>query len=292
MDIKAYITLLRAFALPFVIAFVVYGAALAPNFESNRYDIGLATGAMACFLFAAHYFNGWYDYVTGIDKKTNGSTAASYTSACEVLPSGRANANMVLLITLVFLVVGNGIMLHLSSLHGREVAIVGVVASVFGVAYSCFFKPRGLGEMAVFVNFGYCLFFAGHLVAGGSITVDSMLMAFLPAVIVTPIITVDAAKDVKTDLDMKIRTFAAYLSDAEFPLSRHVEMSYIAVLVWQMYLIATNLIPAKSFISVLATPFIYIGLIIIDKDHIRGAGFIIPGLLVYSCLLAVGVVMG
>jgi 1,4-dihydroxy-2-naphthoate octaprenyltransferase len=235
-------------------------------------------------------FNAYYDYAIGLDKK-GGSAAKTYCAACEVIPSGRADSRSVFILANAYMIASLGLMTYLAAFRGQVMVLLGFIGIIVGYGYSVFFKPKGLGEMAVVINFGPVCFFAGYLACNGSIGIHSLMLSVLPAILVAPVLTIDAAKDKGTDFAAKVRTLASHLSGLNFPLSRHIEMSYIFLLVYHGYLIATGTLPGSSFAGALATPLIYAGIIVIDEKYDAGALYYVFGIILYEILMVSGLVL-
>lgn len=203
-----WIVAARPWALPASTMPVVFGTSLAVIIGGFRADVlrfVLALLAMVVLHSAANMLSDIFDAQRGLDRDVtpvSGAIVRGWLSPAAV----RRGAAFLFLI-------GCGIGLGLAAITGLPLLIVGAVGVAVGAGYTIL-KYHALGDLAVFLNFGL-------LGALGAWIVQSRAFSWLPvvwtvpmAMLVIAILHANNWRDIVTDSERRVRTFASVLGDA------------------------------------------------------------------------------
>lgn len=283
--LKAYWVLSRSFAIPLILVLLFLGTTLgiAESQTFSILDLALAWFGVIMIVYGSHFFNDVWDFWTGIDAIKDGSVAKAYTSASQILPHGLAKPVSVFIVSFLCYLIGTLALIAI----GIPMYII-AIGVIFGVGYSAFFKPRGFAELDVFVTCSTTVWVPYVLIAG-NLTLNTVLISFVPAMLLVCFVTLDHYEDVESDLSKRIKTLAAILTRAKFYPSRYIETLFTIVIYYHLILTMANILPIQSLLSFFALPIVFTSIATIDKDFKQGIMHFIKLCLSYTALMSVGI---
>ncbi len=186
---------------------VIFGTGLAVVVGGARLDILRFAGALAAMIIlhsAANMLSDAFDFRHGLDTRV--------TPASGAIIRGWLTDRQVLRGAVVLFAAGIILGLGLAWLTGPILLIIGAAGVLIGAGYTLL-KVHALGDAAVFLNFGIL----GSL---GAWVVQTKSFSWLPvvwtvplAMLVSGILHVNNWRDIATDSECRVRTFAAVLGD-------------------------------------------------------------------------------
>jgi 1,4-dihydroxy-2-naphthoate octaprenyltransferase len=211
-EIKKWFISVRPFSFPASTMPVIFGAVLAVTWGGYPFRWGLfmlSLSAMVILHSAANILNDVFDYKRGIDKVPNPVSGGIVRGIISPTEAKRASILLFLL--------GAAIGIILVILSGIWLLAIGLLGLFVGVFYTSdhklALKYNGLGDLAVFLNFGI-------LGALGSWYVQTGVLSFLPVVWSIPMATLVIAilhannwRDITSDRKGRVTTIANLLGD-------------------------------------------------------------------------------
>ena len=248
----------------------------------------LAFAVTSCVLISGHFFNSWIDYVRGFDRVEGGSRAKAYTAGSQVLPRGLLSLGAVKASTFAWLSLAVAL-LFLAPTRIDVCALFALGASC-AFAYSLWLKPKGLGEVGLFLGhglgatcFAYSLVkpldFAG-LAAG-------VLMGFWAGVVYT----VDQWQDVETDFAKRVKNLAYLMFRANFRPSYLWFFLVTGAFTLQFGFVLLGLLPAKTLLTLLVLPSSHVTAVLLDYDFRRGVLLGLASMWLYALLASLGALL-
>jgi 1,4-dihydroxy-2-naphthoate octaprenyltransferase len=205
---RRWIIAARPWALPASTMPVVFGTSLAVVIGGARTDVlrfASALLAMVILHSAANMLSDVFDFKRGLDRDVtpvSGAVVRGWLSPAAVTRGA-----------VILFLAGCGIGLALAAMTGTVLLIVGAMGVAVGAGYTLL-KYNALGDMAVFLNFGL-------LGALGAWVVQTRVFSWLPvvwtvpmAMLVIAILHANNWRDIVTDSERRVRTFASVLGDA------------------------------------------------------------------------------
>ncbi len=208
---RKWLIAIRPFALPASSMPVIFGTALAVVIGGVAFRPGLfllALLAMMMLHSAANIINDIQDYKKGLDTVP---TPVSGAVVRGIFSLRRSLAGAV-----VLLVGGSAIGLLLAWLRGPAILAIGLAGVIVGVSYTAgplVLKYRGLGDMAVFLDFGILGSLGAWAVQAGSLSWTPVIWAIPLSMLVVAILHANNWRDSTTDTEKGIRTVASSLGD-------------------------------------------------------------------------------
>jgi len=210
--LKKWWVSIRPFALPASTMPVIFGTILAVTWGGYAFQPGLfllSFFGMIILHSGANVLNDVYDYKKGIDRVPTPVSGGVVRGLISMKEAKRA--------AVVMLSIGAVIGLLLTYLTGIWLLVIGLAGLFVGVFYTSdnklALKYNGLGDLAVFLNFGI-------LGALGSWYVQTGVLSWLPviwsipmATLVIGILHANNWRDMKTDKAGKVTTIANLLGD-------------------------------------------------------------------------------
>ena len=247
---RKWLVAIRPFALSASAAPVIFGAAAAVVAGGARFDpllFLLSLLAMMILHSAANMLNDVQDFRKGLDVET---TPVSGAVVRRLLTPGEVMKGAIALIAVASL-----IGLYIVWRVGRPVLWIGLIGLAVGIFYTgkpVTLKYHGLGDLAVFLDFGI-------LGALGAWTVQTGSTAWLPIVWAVPmsmlvvgILHANNWRDIGGDTGKRVTTMASMLGDRGSLIYYGVlifgPFALVAVMIW------IDLMPAAFAITGLAIP--------------------------------------
>ncbi len=255
--IKMWLMAGRVWALPASTMSVAFGTLLAITIGDAPFDFILfllSFVGMALLQVGANMLNDVYDYRNGIDRQVNPASGA--------VVRGWITPRQALIAGAICIFIGSAFGLYLVSRIGLPILCLGAIGVLCAILYTWGpwpLKYHGLGDLAVFLNFGV-------LGALGAWTVQTGHLSWVPAVWAIPmsllvigILHSNNWRDICHDTDGKIRTVASCLGDAGSQTYQRVLLfapfTIIALLVLLTHVTALSpRMPVTFLITLLALP--------------------------------------
>ena len=274
---KAWLVASRPFAIPFWLAGTAMGVAFA------GWDIQawvMASLIVTLIGLSAHYINNYWDYIKGLDKLDNGSKPKAYTAANQILPAGILSVEdmqmaAVFCLVVAFILAG----VFLRRIDQILMFLVGLMAAI---GYTVFFKPKGLGEIAMFLGWGGTGPFAYTLVKPFDVT--ALGLWIITGMTGAMVYTIDQLPDTETDFMKRVKNLSYYVMKANIKPSQIVWFIVSAVMVLSVGMVVLGWIPKEMIYIVFTLPIWHICGIVIDNDFEKG---VLIGLVGYFLIMAV-----
>ena len=205
--IKKWIIAARPWSLPASTMPVIFGTSLAvviggANLAPFRFL--LAFLAMIILHSAANMLSDVFDSRRGLDKDV---TSVSGAIVRGWLPAGAVAAG-----SAVLFAIGIGIGLVLVAVTGRVLLIIGAVGVLIGASYTAL-KYHAFGDLAVFLNFGILGSLGAWVVQTGRFSWIPVIWTVPMAMLVSAILHANNWRDIVSDTERRVRTFASILGD-------------------------------------------------------------------------------
>ncbi|MCX6560862.1 MAG: prenyltransferase [Candidatus Aminicenantes bacterium] len=204
---RKWLTAARPWALPASTMPVVFGTSLAVVLGGARLDIlrfGLALLGMVILHSAANMLSDVFDFKRGLDREV--------TPVSGAIVRGWLSAESVKRGAIILFVVGCGIGLGLAALTGIVLLIVGAAGVAVGAGYTLL-KYHALGDLAVFLNFGLLGALGAWVVQTKSFSWRPVVWTVPMAMLVIGILHANNWRDIVSDGERRVRTFASVLGD-------------------------------------------------------------------------------
>jgi 1,4-dihydroxy-2-naphthoate octaprenyltransferase len=206
-SIKKWVIAARPWALPASTMPVIFGTSLAvvigrANLAPFRFMLALL--AMVVLHSAANMLSDVFDSRRGLDKDV---TPVSGAIVRGWLPAGAVAAG-----SAVLFAVGIGIGLALVAMTGRVLLIIGTVGVLIGASYTAL-KYHAFGDLAVFLNFGILGSLGAWVVQTGRFSWIPVIWTVPMAMLVSAILHANNWRDMISDTERRVRTFASILED-------------------------------------------------------------------------------
>jgi 1,4-dihydroxy-2-naphthoate polyprenyltransferase len=259
---RTWLIAIRPFALPASATPVIFGTFMAVTVAKAPFKGGLflmALFAMMALHSAANIINDIYDYRKGIDRDPRPTSGA--------IVRGYVSVRGALLMALALIGAGCALGLVIAYLVGPVIFYIGIAGLSVGVSYSApplSLKYRGLGDLAVFLDFGILGALGAWAVQTGTLSWTPALWAIPLSLLVVAILHANNWRDMEDDGEKGVKTVASALGDRR-------SLNYYGVLIFGaplgilIIVIVTRLLPflepmPLSFIVTLLALFPALGL--------------------------------
>jgi 1,4-dihydroxy-2-naphthoate octaprenyltransferase len=250
--LKKWWVSIRPFSLPASTMPVIFGTVLAVVY--GKYDLNILNFVLAFFGMVilhggANILSDIFDYKKGLDKfpsPVSGGVVRGWISIREAW-----------IASVLMLIVGSAIGFYLAYVSGPWLLAIGLLGLFVGTFYTSdtflSWKYHGLGDLAVFLNFGIL----GSL---GAYYVQSEVLSWIPAIwaipmsmLVIAILHANNWRDIQSDKAGKIFTIAALLGDKN-------SLRYYGILIYGPFLVVLLLImvPYIFLPNATAMPFTFL----------------------------------
>jgi 1,4-dihydroxy-2-naphthoate octaprenyltransferase len=210
---------------------------------------------------AFNVISDYYDYKHKID--TGVSLGGSRMLSDKIITP---NAQKYLGISLLLLAIVIGSYLIFVRPAIVPFVIIGFIPGILYGIPKIALRAHALGDLAVFVAFGPGIVLGGTVLQGGAVTIPSLLISFAFGFLIVDILHGNNWRDIKTDLQVKVRTVANLLGDKGSEI-------YYLVLLWLSYplVIFSMILNHKYYpfiFSILSIPWAYsLTKIAMTKEH-------------------------
>ncbi len=202
---RAWLLACRPVTLTAAVVPVLVGAAVARSQGAVRLAPAIAALAGAILIqIATNFANDVFDHEKGADTAERlGPTRATQSG---LLSARQVRGGMLVVVALAVAVGG-----YLASVAGWPIVVIGVASIASGVAYTAGPYPlgyHGLGDVFVFLFFGFVAVLGTAYVAAGAVPPVAWLAAAPVGAIATAVLVVNNVRDRATDVGAGKRTLA------------------------------------------------------------------------------------
>jgi len=278
--IKAWLICARIFALPWIATNVLVGVSLA-GFSLEKWLLGfLVVGSV---LISAHFFNAYFDFIKGFDKVEGGSKPKPYTAGNQVLPRGWLSLRTVKISTFAWLIVS--LILMFFAPRRIDVYLLYALGVFVAFAYSLWFKPKGFGEVALFLGHGFgASTFAYSLVK--PVTGEALAAGALLGLLAGVVYTVDQWVDAETDFARRVKNYAYLIAKAEMRLSTFFYFAVTAVVTIHIAFVLMGILRASTLKALLLMPLFHFTGVLLDYQFEKGVWVALTAIWFYPILMA------
>ncbi len=202
----------------------------------------------------ANLANDYFDHLSGNDE-INLSRATPFTGGSRFIQEGLARPAEILGASLISLALGCAAGLYLVWAAGWAILALGVVGAVTGFFYCA--PPlklgyRGLGELAVFLDFGLLPVAGAYYVQAGRFSASAVLLGVIVGLLMANVLWINQFQDAEADAAVGKRHWVVRLG------RRRSAMVHAGVFVTVYSLIVlsvpTRLLPPGAFLALLSAP--------------------------------------
>ncbi len=248
--LSIWLRAVRPFSFTASVIPVVIGAVAALGFEGAvAWSLfPLVVIASVAFHAATNLVSDYFDYENEVDKDyTFGSSG--------IIVEGQLKPKQALVGGLILFVIGLAIGIIFFIYRGWPIAILGIVGFLGGFFYCgrpVGYKYLALGDLGVFILMGPLMVIGSYLVLTGTYSHSILLISLPIGMLVTAILHANNTRDIKHDLEAKIKTMANQSGHrlAKIEYSFLVTGPYPFVLI----LIAVDIISIWSLLVFLSIP--------------------------------------
>jgi 1,4-dihydroxy-2-naphthoate polyprenyltransferase len=242
----------RPFSFPASTMPVIFGTVLAyvyGGYELNYLNFILAFIAMVILHSGANILSDIFDYQKGLDKDPTPVSGGVVRGYITIREAWIGSVSMLL--------VGTAIGLYLAYVSGPWLLVIGFVGLFVGTFYTTdtpvSMKYHGLGDLAVFLNFGILGSLGAYYVQSSHLSWIPVIWAIPMSMLVIAILHANNWRDIQSDKVGKIFTIAALLGDKS-------SLRYYGLLIYGPFILVLLLIvvPFLLFPEMTAMPFTFL----------------------------------
>lgn len=242
----------RPFSFPASTMPVIFGTVLAAvygGFEFKPFLFVLAFFAMLILHSGANILSDIFDYKKGLDKIPSPVSGGVVRGYITIREAWVASVSM--------LVIGTAIGLYLAYVTGPWLLAIGLLGLFVGTFYTTdtalAMKYHGLGDLAVFLNFGILGSLGAYYVQSSTLSWIPVVWAIPMSMLVIAILHANNWRDIQSDRAGKIFTIAALLGDKS-------SLRYYGLLIYGPFILVLLLIivPFLLIPDMVAMPFTFL----------------------------------
>jgi len=283
--VKAWLIAARLFVTPWIAVNALLGTSLA-GFNLQAWFLAFAITTLV--LVSAHFINAWRDFVKGLDRVEEGSVAKPYTAGSQVLPRGWLSLRTVKASAIALLALSACLMVFAP--RRLDAWLLYALGVAMALTYTDFFKPRGLGEVALFLGHGFgTTTFAYSLVR--PIDPTGISAGILLGMWAGIVYTIDQYTDVQTDFMKKVRNLAYMVFKANVRISQLWYFLLTATLTMQMGFVILGWLPKETLLSIFCLPLGHVAGILIDYNFERGTLLCLVNMWFFALLMSLGILL-
>jgi 1,4-dihydroxy-2-naphthoate octaprenyltransferase len=231
---------------------VVFGTVLAYVYGGHTFNalrFILAFFGMVILHSGANILNDIFDFKKGLDKDPNPASGGIVRGYITMKEAWITSVSM--------LVAGTAIGLYLAWVSGPWLLVIGFSGLFVGTFYTSntpvALKYHGLGDLAVFLNFGILGSLGAYYVQSSTLSWIPVIWAIPMSMLVIAIVHANNWRDIQSDKEGKIFTIAALLGDKS-------SLNYYGLLIYGPFALVLLLIllPFLLFPEMTAMPFTFL----------------------------------
>jgi len=242
----------RPFSFPASTMPVIFGTVLAFVYGGHEFKpllFILAFLGMVILHSGANILSDIFDFEKGLDKvpaPTSGGVVRGYITIREAWIG-----------SVTMLVIGTAIGLYLTWVSGPWLLAIGILGLLIGTFYTSHtivnMKYHGLGDLAVFLNFGILGSLGAYYVQSSALSWVPVIWAIPMSMLVIAILHANNWRDIQSDKKIKIFTIANLLGDKN-------SLRYYGLLIYGPFALVLMLIliPFLLFPEITAMPFTFL----------------------------------
>lgn len=211
-EIKKWMISVRPFSFPASTMPVIFGAVLAVTWGGYPFRWGMFLLSLAAMLMlhsASNLLNDVFDYKRGIDRVASPVSGGVVRGIISPEQAKRAS--------ILLFILGGAIGILLTVLSGIWLLAIGLLGLFVGIFYTSdhklALKYNGLGDLAVFLNFGILGALGSWYVQTGQLSFLPMVWSIPMATLVIAILHANNWRDIKSDREGRVTTVANLLGD-------------------------------------------------------------------------------
>lgn len=231
---------------------VIFGTVLAYVYGGHEFKpllFILSFIAMVILHSGANILSDIFDYQKGLDKVPNPTSGGVVRGIISIKEAWIGSVSM--------LIFGTAIGLYLAWVSGPWLLAIGIGGLFVGTFYTTntpvSMKYHGLGDLAVFLNFGILGSLGAYYVQSSSLSWIPVIWAVPMSLLVIAILHANNWRDIQSDKEIKIFTIASLLGDKK-------SLNYYGLLIYGPFalVLLLILIPFLLFPKVTAMPFTFL----------------------------------
>lgn len=220
----------------------------------NWAHAAVALFALLLLHAGANLANDYYDHLSGNDE-INVSRAAPFTGGSRFIQDGLARPSEILAASLISLALGCAAGLYLVWVAGLPILVLGVVGAVTGFFYCA--PPlklgyRGLGELAVFLDFGLLPVAGAYYVQTGHFSASALLLGTVVGLLMANVLWINQFQDAEADAAVGKRNWVVRLGRRR-SAAVHAGL-FLAVYALILFSVPTRLLPPGALLALLSAP--------------------------------------
>lgn len=158
-----------------------------------------------CLHMGTNIINDYFDFQSGCDV-INVDGFPPITGGSHVLVEGLVKPRSAYIAALSLFIVAAIIGVTLSLSVGWIIMVLGLIGVISGYFYVQHLAPRGLGEIAVGINFGPLMVFGSYYVQAQSITLAPFIASVPVGLLITAVLWINEIPDYEADKKVKKKT--------------------------------------------------------------------------------------
>ncbi len=245
----------------------------------NGWSLCAVLFATVCHHIGLNLIDDYYDYCHGADVLKNTGKNA-YAGGSGVLVSGMLTPSAILRAGMICYGITIIIGMVLTYFHGwiiLALGLVGIFSSFYYTAPPLRFAYRGLGELAIWLNFGPVLVLGSYYIQAHTVSRGAILLSILMGTLIFCLIMANEIPDRETDEASGKRTLVVRWGEKTGLLGVIAGVLLIFAII--LTAVKINIWPAIIMISFLALPIGYYGIKTLAKsmysNKIHGNEFIV-----------------
>jgi len=274
----------RPFTVPWITANTFAGCMLA---GFDLYTFILASLIANIGLFTVHYWNNLRDWARGVDKlEPGGSVAKPYTAASQLIPYGLMAWWENAILGALCLATATALFVLFAPKTVYTVALFAM--GVFLVAtYTDLFKPRGLGEVALFLGHGFGVSTFAYALTLGYVDLKAVSLGTILGLHAASFYTIDQWQDaVVSGFKGRVSSLAELLVGAKVSISQYYYGAITGIVAIHIAFVLMGLLPASTLKAILLLPLFHITGLMMEYRFIQGVLLGLTGMVLYPILMA------
>lgn len=254
--LKVWLTELRAPFLTGTIIPIVLGTIIAWTRNSlfNPVHFVLALMGGIFVHLGANVVNDYYDYKSGNDT-INKEFVRPFTGGSRTIPSGLLTPKEVFVGSIVLFALAGVIGLYFTLVFGPFILILvatGLFSAFFYTGHPVNLANKGLGEIAVGINFGLLMTLGSFYVQTGVLAVEPLVASIPVALLITAILYINGFQDFAADKAVGKKTWVVRLGREKASVVYAFLMlgAYVVILLG----VLLNILPLYTLVAFLTIP--------------------------------------
>jgi hypothetical protein len=254
----------------------------------NLYTFILATLIANIGLFAVHYWNNWRDWARGVDKlEPGGSIAKPYTAASQLIPYGLMTWWENALLGALCLATAAALFVLFAPKTIYTVALFSM-GVLLVATYTDRFKPRGLGEVALFLGHGFGVSTFAYALTLGYVDLKAVALGMILGLHAATFYTVDQWQDaVASGFKGRVSSLAELLIGAKVSISQYYYGAVTGIVAIHIAFALMGLLPASTLKAILLLPYFHLAGMTMEYRFVKGVILALTGMVLYPILMAI-----